>query len=536
MSGATPRPLRIVVAEHLPEEGWSALRAAPAVEIDGPHRSRAALLAALPEADGLLLRGGTVVDATLLDAAPRLRAVARAGARLEQVDIAECTRRGILVLHVPHANVHAVAEHTFGMLLAAARHIPEGAAAIARGEFPRHELLGTQLHGKTMGLIGFGRLGRAVAARAAAFGLRVLVYDPYIDLSFAHERGVEVRALEELLPRVDILSLHTVLTHRTERLIDAEALGRLKPGAILVNCTHAGLLDEAALLAALDEGRVSRAALDTVQHEPPPPDHPLLRHPRVLAVPHLNQNTVESQAATGRQIVADLLAALRGEDFRHVANLPFDRREPYQPAAPYLRLAAKLGKLQGQMAGGWIERLEVEVLGEGVGRYVRPITASLLTGMLRPVDGRPVNWISAPALAHAQGIEMAQRQDLVSLGDYPNLLACRITWRGGGERTVAGVLFANGEARLVLFEGYRIDAHPEGEVLVIENEDTPGVIGRVGTLLGEQGVNISNWRYGRARRGQRALSFINVDQRVPRRALALLEAAQEVHSVRRVRL
>jgi D-3-phosphoglycerate dehydrogenase len=527
--------LRIVVAEHLPEAGWQALHAAPDVEVVGPFPEGAALHTALRDADALILRGATTVDEALLDVAPRLKAVARAGARLENVDMEACTRRGILVLHVPYANVFAVAEHTFGMLLAAVRHVPEGAAAIQRGEFPRHELMGTQLHGKTMGIIGFGRLGRAVAERALAFGLRVLVYDPYVDLSFAHERGVEVLGLDELLARCDILSLHTVLTHRTERMLDAAALARLKPGAVLVNCTHAGLLDEAALLEALDSGRVARAALDTVQQEPPAPDHPLLRHPRVLAVPHLNQNTVESQAATGREIVADLLAALRGEDFGRVANLPFDEQQPYRDAAPYLHLAAKLGKLQGQMAGGWIERVEVEVLGEGLSRYVRPIAASLLTGMLRPVDGRAVNWISAPTLAHDQGIVTAQRQDLVSLGDYPNLLACRIAWPGGS-RTVAGVLFANGEARLVQFEGYRIDAHPEGEVIVIENEDVPGVIGRVGTMLGDHGINISNWRYGRAARGGRALSFINVDLRVPAGALRALASADEIHSARRVHL
>ena len=526
---------RILIADHLPEAGWEVLRAEPGIEAIGPIADRATLLAALPEADALILRAATQVDAELLDAAPRLRVIGRAGASLDGIDLDACTERGILVQSVPYANVDAVAELTFGLLLAAARGIPQGYAALRRGEFPRHTMLGFQLHGKQLGLIGFGRLGRAVAERARAFGMPVLVYDPYVDLSFAQEQGVEVLGLGELLNRADVLSLNTVLTEQTHHMIDGEALARMKPGATLVNCTHAGLIDEVALLAALDSGRLAWAALDTLQQEPPAPDHPLLAHPRVVALPHLNQNTVESQADTGRTIARDVLDALSGRDYRAAANLPFAADAPYPEAAPYLRLAEKLGRLQGQLADGWIERLEVEVLGEQPSRHVRAIAACLLAGMLRPASGRRVNWISAPPLARSQGIQTAQARDLVQLGDYPNLLACRLSWEGGS-RTVAGALFANGEARLVQYEGFRIDAHPEGPVLIIENDDRAGVIGRVGMLLGEAGVNIASWRYGRQRIGGRALSFINLDQALPEALLDRLRASPEIHRARQLRL
>jgi D-3-phosphoglycerate dehydrogenase len=301
-----------------------------------------------------------------------------------------------------------------------------------------------------------------------------------------------------------------------------------------VNCAHAGLVDEEALVQALANGHLGGAAIDTFTEEPPPPGHPLLRLPNVVVAPHLNQNTEESQSATSQQVVEDVQAALRGEDYRHVVNLPFHEGSPerrpisYRAVKPYIQLAVKLGKLQGQLAEGWITRVEVEILGEGVRDLVRPVAAVLLTGMLRPVGGRAVNWVSAPVLAYEQEIVTAQAKELVRLADYPNLIACRIYWKGG-HRTVAGVLFGNGEARLVQYDHYPVDAIPEGYVLVLENEDVPGVIGKIGTRLGQAGINIAQWRYGREARGGKAVSFINLDARVPKELLAEIKREPEIH-------
>jgi D-3-phosphoglycerate dehydrogenase len=317
--------------------------------------------------------------------------------------------------------------------------------------------------------------------------------------------------------------------------MNAQAFARTKPGAYFINCTHAGLVDEIALLHALDSGQIAGAAIDTFAQEPPPPDHPLVHHPKVVVAPHLNQNTVESQTATSTQVVADVLAALRGEDYRHVVNLPFSDAVPYRAVKPYIHLASKLGKLQGQLAEGWITRVEVEVLGEGLGDLVRPVAAALLSGMLLPVGGRPANWVSAPVLAYEQGIQMAQAKGLVPLADYPNLIACRIFWEGG-QRTVVGVLFGNGEARLVQYDHYEVDAYPEGYVLVLENEDVPGVIGNVGTLMGRAGINIAQWRYGREKHGGKAVSFINLDSKIPKSLLVELEKVPQIHRARLVRL
>src|SRR3972149_416741 len=313
---------RILVSDHLDLEGWELLRAAPDVVVDGPYPDRASVLAAAGEADALIIRSSTQVDAELLDHAPWLRVVARAGALLDNVDIDEATRRGVVVINVPYANVIAVAEHTLAMMLALARDIPRGYATLREGRWERHQMRGVQLNGKTLGIIGYGRHGREVAARAQAFGMRILAYDPYIDEGYARERDVGTVPLAELLQRSDIISLHAAITPETRHILNAEAFKLMRSGVRVVNCTHADLVDESALLDALDSGKVAGAALDVLSVEPPPPDHPLVGHLKVIAVPHLNQNTDESQRETSRQVAEHVLSALRGDDYRNAVNLP----------------------------------------------------------------------------------------------------------------------------------------------------------------------------------------------------------------------
>ena len=533
--------IRILVADHLPDSGLTLLRQQADVALSGPFESREDLLAALPGVDALIVRGRTLVDAAMMDHAPRLKVIARAGARLSNIDMDEATRRGIMVVRVPAANVYAVVEHAFGLLLALARDTVNAAHRLQAGEWPRHEIMGFQLHGKTLGLMGFGRLGRESAVRAMAFGMRVLVYDPNIDVSLARAQGVEIVDFDELLRRADILMPMTVPSGPAAPMLNQEAFAHVRRGVVLVNVVHADLVDEQALLEALENGQVRAAALDTFSKEPPRLDHPLLRHPHVLALPHLNQNTEESQAQTGLQITADVLDALRGEDYRNVVNLPFDAQTPYAAVKPYIHLASKLGKLQGQLAEGWITRVEVELLGEGLRKLVRPVASVLLAGMLLPVENRAVNWISAPVAAYEQGVVTAQGKNLLRQADYPNLMICRISWldrESGteGQRTVAGVLFANAEARLVQYDEFTVDADPNGFVVILENDDVPGIIGKVGTQLGQAGVNIANWRYGRETPGGRAVSFINVDGRVPQEILSALEQNPEIHRARLARL
>jgi D-3-phosphoglycerate dehydrogenase len=498
MKNYTP-PFQVVVADKLHEAGWQDLLAADDIAIRGPFDCADDLHAALEQADALLICSDTSVDADLIAAAPRLGIIARAGARLDNVNIDAATQRGIFVIHVPEANVVAMVEYTFMLMLALARNFGQA------GDPP---VLGFQLAGKHLGILGFGRQGREVAARAQAFGMHVLAYDPYIDLSFARERGVEIVDFPELLARADIITLHTAYTQQTHAIINADALSQIKPGAYLINCIHPGLVDEAVLLEALENGKLAGAALDIQEPEAALNPDMLRHHPKVLTTPQLSQYAAEAQFDTSTSVVSDLLAALRGEDFRNVVNLPFTEGASYQTVKPYIDLAVKLGKLQGQLAEGWIQRVEVELLGEGLRELVRPVAAVLLSGMIRPVDARPVNWVSAPLMAYEQGIATAQAKELVQRTDHPALIACRVSWEGGS-RTVAGALFGNGEARL---------------------------IGKVGTRLGQEGINIAQWRYGRDAPGGRAVSFINLDRRVPPALLTGLEQETVIRRARLVRL
>jgi D-3-phosphoglycerate dehydrogenase len=339
-----------------------------------------------------------------------------------------------------------------------------------------------------------------------------------------------------LLGRSDIVTLHAAVTPETRHILNASAFALMRDGTRLVNCAHAGLVDEAALLAALDSGKVAAAALDTFAHEPPPPGDRLIHHPNVLAVPHLNQNTVESQRETSRLAAEQTLAALRGDDYRNVVNLPFRPGVEYRACRPHLELAEKLGRLQAQLARGPITRLEVEVHGDGIQRLVRPIAVALLTGLLRsgPPGAQPINYVNAPLIAHEQGIHMQQVVGM-EVVDYPNLISCRVQWADGSQ-LVAGVLFAGGEARLVQCGAIRVDVKPEGYLLYLENKDVPGVIGRVGTLLGANEINIGEWRLGRDRPGGRGISFVNLDWPCPREVLEQLRALPDVYEAKLVKL
>jgi D-3-phosphoglycerate dehydrogenase len=518
---------QVVVADDLHTSGWERLKAASDIDILGPFDCREDLQESLEKADALLICSDTDVDAQLLALAPKLKVIARAGARLDNVDIDDATRRGIMVIHVPDANITAMVEYTFLLMLTLARNF--GEQSQVDGQY------GFQLSGKSLGIIGFGRQGRALATRAQAFGMHVLAYDPYIDLSFARERGVEIVDLPELLARAGLVTLHTAYTQKTHQMINTGVLRQMKSSGYLINCIHSGLVDDTALLDALENGTLSGIALDTWDQHASPYSKMLREHPRVLSTFQQSQHTLEAQVNTATNIVSNLLAALRGQDYHNIVNLPFSNQTSYQSVKPYIDLAVKLGKLQGQLAGGWIQRVEVELLGEGLRDLVRPVAAVLLSGMIRPVDARPVNWVSAPVIAHEQGIITAQIKELVERSDHPAMIACRVHWEGGF-RTVAGALFGNGEARLVQYNDFEVDAYPDGCVLILENDDLPGVIGKVGTRLGRAGINIAQWRYGRDVPNGRAVSFINLDDQVPASILTELESEEEIQQARLVKL
>ena len=526
----------ILIPDDLSEAGLEVLRRDPDVHVVVVKKMpRADLLDRIAAYHALIVRSDTKVDAEVIARGDKLRVIGRAGIGVDTIDVDAATHRGIIVMNTPQANTTATCEHTMAMMLALARNIPQADASLRRGEWTRSKFMGVQLHGKTLGIIGLGRVGTQVARRAQGFGMEVIAYDPYVSEEAARANKVLLVSLDELLAQSDFVTLHSSLTPGTRGLLDAANIAKMKTGARVINVARGALVDMQALYEALVSGKLAGAALDVFEEEPPPPDLPLFKLPNVVVTPHLGASTAEAQRDVSIQIAEQVLDALHERDVRNAVNFP-----PIDPSAwpiirPYLTLAEKLGRLQACLMEGRLTRVEVEYRGADVAPHVKPLTVALLRGLLEPIlGGEKVNYVNAPVIADERGIVVTQALNLTG-SDYTNLVSCRIT-TDHSEHTVAGTLFDGNQPRIVQLDHFRIDAVPEGLVLVISSRDVPGVIGRVGTILGANYVNIAEYRLGRTRPGDRALSFINLDNPVPDYALKALRDLPEVFWAKQISL
>jgi D-3-phosphoglycerate dehydrogenase len=425
-------------------------------------------------------------------------------------------------------------EHTFALLLSVARNVPAADASMKAGVWDRKSFMGVELQGKTLGVIGFGRIGQRVAARARGFEMQVVAYDPFLDEQAARRLEVELLPIDELLARADVVTLHTPLTDQTRNLLSAERIAGMRPGAILINCGRGGVVDEEALLKALDSGRLAGAGLDVFAEEPPK-DLRLVRHPKVVATPHIGAQTREAQERISTETAEMLLAALSGSLSVSAVNLPF--RPAGGRVEPYLALAEKLGRMAGQLLGSAPQQLAVELWGIDEAHRV-PVAVGVLKGVLSNFLGNGVNYVNAERLAESRGIQVV-RSTHSGGGDYPHLIGVRL---GGGGRRIEldGALFGDRDPRVVRFGGFRLEFRPEGRLLVLENRDRPGVVGKLGTLLGEAGVNIADIHLAR-RDGSEAneavaLAVLRLDQNPPDALMTRLAAIPEVRSAHRIDL
>ncbi len=526
---------RILVSDKLGAAALERLKEHADMSVDvKTGLSKEELLAVIPDYDALIVRSGTQVTADVLAAGKKLRVVGRAGVGIDNIDVKAATMSGVVVMNTPGANSMATAELTMALMLAVSRNIPQAHASLKAHEWRRSEFVGVQLYNKVLGIVGFGRVGKLVAERAQAFGMEVLAFDPIALEETAREMGVMLVEMDELLAKSDYITLHAALNPSTSKLINAETIAQMKDGVILINAARGKLLDEAAVAAALQSGKIKAAAVDVYSSEPPPADHPLIGLPNVVHVPHLGASTHEAERDVGIQIAGQVVAALRGTDYTYAVNMPFELEGDYATVRPYLELAETLGRLHAGLADRPIRRLEVEVQGDIVGGLVRAIGAALLKGLLEKDADVAVNYINAPVLAHERNIAMTQTVGINSL-DYPNLIAARAVC-DRGERLLAGVLFGGTEPRVAQMDNYRLEARPEGVVLIMQNRDVPGVIGQVGTLLASYGLNIGEWRLGRNKPGGEALSFINLDAEPAEDALRALTEIDAVTQAKVVRL
>ncbi|MEA2560574.1 MAG: D-3-phosphoglycerate dehydrogenase / 2-oxoglutarate reductase [Acidobacteriota bacterium] len=530
---------RILIADQLDPSGLEMLQQAGAEIHQLTKEERERLPEILADYDALVVRSATKVTADLLRAGKRLKVVGRAGIGVDNVDVAAATELGILVVNAPTANLTSATEHTFALLLSLARRIPLADASTKAGGWDR-KITGVELQGKTLGVVGFGRIGQKVADRARGFEMQIAAYDPFLDAAAARKMQVELLSLDELLARADVVTLHTPFTPETRNLINRERLARMKPGALLVNCARGGIVDEEALLEALESGHLGGAALDVFAEEPPT-DLRLVRHPKVVATPHLGAQTHEAQERISRETAEMVLAALAGSMAVAAVNLPF--RPAGGKAEPYLALGERLGGLAGQLLGTAPQLLKVDLWGIEEAFRV-PVAVAVLKGVLTTFLGEGVNYVNSERIAEQRGIEVV-RSTHSAPGDYPHLVSVTLSGGSGGSgggRTVEidGTLFREREPRVVRLGGYPLEFRPEGWLLFLENADMPGVVGKIGTLLAGAQVNIADIHLARRPKAgsseREALAVLRLDQAADDELVSRLAALPEVISVRSVDL
>ncbi len=519
---------RIVVAEELSPAGLEILRRAghEVVELAGAGRER--LFAELATADALLVRSRTKVNGELLAAAPRLSVVGRAGVGVDNVDVPAASARGVLVINAPTGNVVSAVEHTFALLLALLRRVSEASASLASGKWEKSRFVGSELAGKTVGIIGLGQVGSRVAARARAFEARLLGHDPYLPLEKAQEMGVPLVSLEELLESSDIVTLHATATEGARPLLGREEILRMKPGAVLVNVARGSLVDRGALHEALASGRLAGAALDVFDPEPPDPNDPIFKLPNVVATPHLGASTVEAQERVSLQTAEAVAEALAGASYVPAVNLPFRGPKDAGGAAAWMRLAERTGRFLSGLAGERLRSVSVETWGLPED-FLRPVAVASVKGALEAHTPETVNFVNALFVAQERGLAVAETRH-EDPGNYARSIRVALS-DGRSSSTADATLFSGRDARVVEVDGLPLEFRPEGTVVFLRNRDVPGVVGSVGTILGEGGINIANFSLARGG-GERAAAVIAVDSVPPPEVLAKLKRAPGVEEVR----
>jgi D-3-phosphoglycerate dehydrogenase len=511
----------VLIADKLAESTVAALGDQIEVRwVDGPDRER--LLAAVPEADALLVRSATTVDAEVLDAAPKLKIVARAGVGLDNVDVDTATERGVLVVNAPTSNIHSAAEHALALLLSAARQIPAADASLREHAWKRSSFSGTEIFGKTVGVVGLGRIGQLVAQRLAAFETHIVAYDPYVSPARAAQLGIELLPLDELLARADFISVHLPKTPETAGLIDKDALAKTKPGVVIVNAARGGLVDEAALFEAVSSGHVRAAGIDVFSKEPCT-DSPLFDLPQVVVTPHLGASTEEAQDRAGTDVAASVKLALAGEFVPDAVNV--GGGVVGEEVAPWLDLVRKLGLLVGALTDELPVSLSVQVRGELAGEDVEVLRLSALRGLFSAVIEDQVTFVNAPAIAEERGVAA----DLSTATESPNhrsVVDVRAVASDGSVVNVAGTLSGPQQVeKIVQINGRNFDLRAQGINLVINYVDQPGALGKIGTLLGTAGVNIQAAQLSEDTEGPGATILLRLDRDVPADVRSAISAA-----------
>ncbi|HNQ34438.1 MAG TPA: phosphoglycerate dehydrogenase [bacterium] len=526
------KQIRVLVTDPLSKEGVAILKN-EGFEVEETGKLTPAELAGKVKGfDALVVRSGTRVNREAIAAADNLKVIGRAGVGLDNVDLESATAKGIIVMNSPEGNTISTAEHAFALILSMMRNIPEAHHSVREGRWEKKGFTGTELYRKVLGIIGFGRIGQRVAQYGRVFGMEVLIYDPFVSEEKALQAGVNLVDQEHLLKNADVITLHLPLSEETRDLIGARELALMKKGAFLVNCARGGLVNEPALIEALKSGHLKAAALDVFSEEPPA-DPAFRETPRLVLTPHLGASTEEAQVNVARDICRQIVDYFRKGIISNAANLPTISEKVLEYLRPYLNLCEKLGLFLAQTAPGRINEVKLEYYGDMASFDLSPLHHSFLKGLLSQM-GAGVNYINAPVMAQERGIQFAEQKSTISQ-EFANLITATVS-DSGSSISVSGTLFGKTEPRLVKIDGYRCEAVPEGYLLFCRNEDKPGIVGQIGTLLASRQINIAGMTLGRKERGGLAITILNVDEMVDEPLRERIRQIKEIKSVSLIKL
>ena len=525
--------IKVFVADDVNEEKLLPLRNAGFIVEKRIKLSPEELAEAAADADGIIVRSETKIRSDLMDKLPRLRVIGRAGVGVDNIDVKEATARGIVVMNAPDGNTITTAEHTIALLVSMARNVPQAHAVLQTGKWDKKSFVGVELNGKTLGVIGLGRIGRHVAKVAKGFGMNIFAFDPFVSAEQAKDSGFELGTLDEVFAKADFLTIHTPVTDETRNIIGKDAFAKMKTGVRIVNCARGGLIDENALIEAIENGKVAAAAMDVYAIEPLPSDSPLLGNPKIITTPHLGASTTEAQEGVALTVAEQMRDFLLSGELRNAVNAPSLAAKDLEAFQPFIELGEKLGRFQAQiMNENPLSAVTIEYAGELAEKDAAPVTRAFLAGLLKDVSAR-VNVVNALHIADERGIKITTSY---TKSKRPNFDIRTVVASTQGEQIASGMVFANGEGRITEIGTFSIEVVPSGFMLLTKNRDVPGVIGKIGTLLGEAEVNISRFYLGREAKGGEALAIIEIDSPLEETILSDLRNLEAVNVARQVKL
>ncbi len=525
--------MKVLVSDNISSKGVEILKQA-GLDVDVKTGLKPEeLKSIIGDYHALVVRSATKATEEIINAAKNLKVIGRAGSGLDNVDRVAASKRGIVVMNTPGGNTITTAEHTIAMIFAAARKIPQANASMSQGKWEKKKFMGTELFNKTLGVIGLGNIGGEVAKRAQGLGMNVIAYDPFLNEERARNLGVEKVEIPDIIKRSDFITLHTPLTAETKSIINSESIKTMKDGVYIVNCARGGIINEKDLYDALESGKVAGAALDVFEKEPPE-NNPLVGHEKVVCSPHLGASTQEAQENVAIAVAEQIVDYLVHGTIRNAVNFPSIPADQVAALRPYINLAEKLGSFASQMFEGGIIEVTLEYRGEASDLNITPLTIAAIKGLLNPILLETVNFVNAPFIAKERGIEVKETKSSDS-GDYQSLITIKVR-SSKKEIAVAGTLFSRKDPRIVKIDDFTVEIIPEGSLLFMYNNDKPGVIGNIGTILGNNSINIARMHFGREKAGGKAISVVNIDSPLSDKLLEEIKKLPNILDVKVINL